>query len=157
MGTSSNPTVLDYAALVRQAEAAVGTMKDAELRKIAFEKILSRLMGDGLAPSNRQPACPETTKARTVTYTGKVRTEKASRGGPIACIQELVNEGFFNQQRTMGDLKTELANRGRHFPRTSLSAPLQRLTQGRVLRRQKLPKGDEGAGLPSDIRTGDAQ
>jgi hypothetical protein len=43
----------DYSALVSQAEKAVSGVKDAELRRIAFQKILENLLGGSASPVTR--------------------------------------------------------------------------------------------------------
>ena len=58
-------------------------------------------------------------------------------------MAELIGEGFFKEQRTLAQVKAELANRGHHVPQTSLSGPLQKLCQGKQLRRQRLKTDGE--------------
>jgi predicted transcriptional regulator len=125
----------DYAKLVDQANKAVSSVKDAELKRIAFQKILEDLMsGDGQVQREKQQ--PSTTK-RTKPIKGG--SKKAS--GTQAYIDELIEEGFFKKQKTISHVKAELENRGHHIPLTSMSGPMQRLCQRRILRRQKI-KGD---------------
>lgn len=49
----------------------------------------------------------------------------------------MADEGFFKKPKTIAQVKAELENRGHHIPLTSLSGPLQKLCQHRVLRRQR--------------------
>lgn len=124
-----------YAAMVAEAEAAVAVVKDPELRRVAFEKILTTLIEQKAASA----------KGRTAPLAGRAapaakassRPAKKRTGGPTAYIQELIDEGFFKKQHTIADVKAELANRGHHIALTSLSGPLQSLTQKKRLRRQK--------------------
>jgi len=60
-----------------------------------------------------------------------------AKTGPLAYVEELVGDGFFKKPKTIAEVKAELANRGHHIPITSLSGPLQKLCQRKVLRRQK--------------------
>jgi hypothetical protein len=124
-----------YADLVAEAEAAVSGVKDPELRRVAFEKILETLLAK---PSSR-PKKPQRKGSKVKTATPKTSGGKkvTRRAGPKARVVELVDEGFFAKQRTIADVKAELANRGYHIPITSLSGPLQSLTRERRLRRQK--------------------
>jgi hypothetical protein len=115
----------DLAEAVTQAETAVASIKDAELRRAAFEKILEHLLGGGSA-SKEQKKTPARRKA-----------DPKRRRGPQGYVDELVDEHFFKKPRTLSDVKAELANRGHHIPRTSLSGPLQNLCKQRRLRRQK--------------------
>ena len=123
----------DYQTLVEQAENAVAAVKDPELKRIAFQKILENLISktedapSGATPS-RRPA------AKSVSQ----RQPKSAKGGPAAYLSELVDEGFFKKPKTIAAVKAELENRGHHIPLTSLSGPLQKKCQGRVLRRQKI-------------------
>jgi hypothetical protein len=59
------------------------------------------------------------------------------RGGPQRYVEEMVEEGFFKKPKTISEVKAELENRGHHIPVTSLSGPMQKLCQKKVLRRQK--------------------
>jgi hypothetical protein len=125
----------DYAKLVDQANKAVSSVKDAELKRIAFQKILEDLMSKDSQP-NRQISSPT---ASTKPKPPKGGVKKAS--GIQAYINELVDEGFFKKQKTISNVKAELENRGHHIPLTSMSGPMQRLCQRKILRRQKI-KGE---------------
>jgi hypothetical protein len=46
-------------------------------------------------------------------------------------------DGFFKKPKTIAEVKAELENRGHHIPMSSLSGPLQKLCQRKILRRQK--------------------
>lgn len=119
----------DYSELVAQAEKAVASVKDPELKRIAFQKILDELLGlPGTSigrSSKKRPAAV-------------AKQKRGSRGGPHAHIDELVHEGFFKKPRTIAHVKAELENQGHHIPLTSLSGPLQKLCQRKTLRRQKI-------------------
>ncbi len=123
-----------YPQLVAKAEEAVSGIKDTELKRVAFEKVLDDLLSEGAEPSPRPASKHESSRDRK-RGAGSKRTPKA--GGPKAYITELVNEGFFEKVKTMGEVKAELDNRGHHIPYTSLSGPLQTLCRARKLRRQK--------------------
>ncbi len=134
-----------YAELVAQAERAVKDVKDAELRKVAFEKILDALLSEA-SETAAPPATaavgekPEASKQKATTSkkdTGKTTTNRKARKGPKACVRELVDDGFFKKPKTLAQVKVELENRGHHIAVTSLSGPLQGLCKERILRRQK--------------------
>lgn len=134
-----------YAELVAQAERAVKDVKDAELRKVAFEKILDALLAAASETAGTQASAaagekPENKKQETAESkkgTQKVTTKKKARKGPKAYVRELVDEGFFKKPKTLAQVKVELENRGHHIAVTSLSGPLQALCKERTLRRQK--------------------
>jgi hypothetical protein len=123
----------DYAAFVAQAENAVKGLKDPELKRIAFQKVLDDLIGASDRP-------PQSTSVRVgkSKKTAKAPKEKsATKGGPRAYIRELVEEDFFKKPKTISDVKVELENRGHHIPMTSLSGPMQQLCRLRELRRKR--------------------
>jgi hypothetical protein len=120
-----------YSALAVEAEAAVASVKDPELRRVAFEKILATLLDQSsLDKSEKRPKRDD--KAVSI----KMRRKLGK--GPKAYLEELVGEGFFKNPQTIAAVKAELANRGRHIALTSISGPLQSLTQERRLRREKV-------------------
>ena len=125
-----------YEQLVAQAEAAVSKVKDGELRRVAFEKILDDLLSaEHKSPNSvdtkRKANAPEKKK------TGPRRSTTKRRGGPQTYVGELATEGFFKKPKTLSQVKAELENRGHHIPLTSLSGPLQKLCQRRTLRRNR--------------------
>ena len=124
----------DYQALVEQAEKAVAAVKDPELKRIAFQKILESLI------SGTDDAVAELTpdRQRLPTKSRSSKQPRKGRGGPAGYLSELVDEGFFKKPKTIAEVKAELENRGHHIPLTSLSGPLQKKCQARVLRRQRI-------------------
>lgn len=128
------PKSSDYSKLVAQAERAVASVSDPELKRAAFEKVLDDLLGraDEALLGERRASRPK--KA------AKPKTPKR-RGGPQAYVEELVDDGFFKRPKTIAQVKAELENRGHHIPLTSLSGPLQKLCQRRTLRRQRTKAG----------------
>ncbi|HEY2534992.1 MAG TPA: hypothetical protein VGJ20_45000 [Xanthobacteraceae bacterium] len=120
------------AAFVAQAEGAVKDLKDPELKRIAFEKILEDLMRGG---EDRPP--PSSPAAKRSVKKAKAAKTKSTKAGTHSYIRELTDEAFFKKPKTISDVKVELENRGHHIPMTSLSGPLQRLCQSRELRRSR--------------------
>lgn len=133
-----------YTAMVAEAEAAVAAVKDPELRRVAFDKILTTLLegktggptATGTKRAARRPAARVADRP--------ARSSKKQRKGPKAYVEELIEDNYFSKQRTIADVKAELANRGHHIALTSLSGPLQSLTQSRKLRRQKAAANSKG-------------
>ena len=124
-------STLDYAAFVAQAETAVKGVKDPELKRIAFQKVLEDLMGAGDRPSS-----PASRQPNRKTAANKTKP-RAAKGGATAYIRELIEEAFFQKPKTIAEVKVELGNRGHHIPTTSLSGPLQSLCQSHELRRNR--------------------
>jgi hypothetical protein len=119
-----------YADLVAQAEKAVSSVKDPELKRAAFEKVLDDLLTAGAPAQAKAPA--RAPRGRTEAPA----TRKRSRG-PSGYIEELIEDGFFKKPKTISNVRAELGNRGHHIPLTSLSGPLQNLCKRRLLRRHK--------------------
>ncbi len=128
-----------YSELVKQAESAVSSVKDPELRRAAFEKILDDLLSDGSRSGNGGRG---RSKKQTAAKQAAAPHAKSKGRGPQGYIREMIEDGFFGKQRTMSEVRAELGNRGHHIPLTSLSGPLQKLVQQKALRRQKA--GDNG-------------
>jgi hypothetical protein len=121
----------DYVELVARAEQAVRAVKDPELKRVAFAKILDDLLSSrGEGVEGETPAKPRK----------KARSPQPARKGrsPLAYVRELADEEFFKKPKTIAQVKAELENRGRHIPLTGLSGPLQKLCQRKKLRRQKV-------------------
>lgn len=126
----------DYAALVKRAEQAVGSVKDPELKRAAFEKVLEDLLGNKAGVA----AGPPSRSSKRIAATPRKPQgagARVPRGGPHAYLEELVDDSFFKKPKTITQVKAELENRGHHIPMTSLSGPLQKLCQRRTLRRQR--------------------
>lgn len=126
----------DYAAFVAQAESAVKGLKDPELKRIAFQKVLDDLIGASDRPF--EGSSGRASRAKKPAKTAKSSKSKSTtRGGPRAYIRELVDDAFFKKPKTLSDVKVELENRGHHIAITSLSGPLQQLCKLRELRRKR--------------------
>lgn len=123
------------AELAVEAEKAVAGVKDPELRRIAYQRILDDLIGAPSAASSREPSAKKAQPHRNAEPAMGRKVHR--RGGPAAYLQELVDENFFKKPKTMANVKAELSNRGHHIPLTSLSGPLQSLCQRRILRRAR--------------------
>ena len=130
------PSRENYSELVTQAEKAVAGVKDPELKRIAFQKILDDLLGGSASPAPRAKPSPKRNSATT-------SPKRGPKTGPQAYVEELIDDGFFKKPKTIANVKAELENRGHHIPLTSLSGPLQKLCQRRMLRRQRVKTSDK--------------
>lgn len=119
-----------YSEIVQEAEQSVQPIKDPELKRVAFEKILDHLLTQSSSSGKKDEKKSHIPKAKT----------KRKGGGPQARIEDLIDESFFKKPKSISEVKTELATRGHHIPLTQLSAPLQRLCQKKRLRRNKNPE-----------------
>jgi hypothetical protein len=52
-------------------------------------------------------------------------------------VDELKTEGFFKKPKTLGDVRTRLADMGHSYPLTGLSGPMRREVRKKRLRRFK--------------------
>lgn len=129
-----------YADMIKEAEAAVAPVKDPELKRIAFEKILDSLLAKGTSGT---AAAPDKPQRPTRSQKSARKTPERRAGGPQGYIEELIDEAFFKSPKTLASVRAELGNRGHHIPMTHLSAPMQRLCQQRRLRRQKSVQGNK--------------
>ncbi len=120
-----------YSEVVDRAEKAVASVKDPELKRIAFQKVLDDLLGS----SAGKGANARVTKASQEPR--KKNGNVAFKAGPKAYVEELIEEDFFKKPKTISEVKMALENQGHHIPVTSLSGPLQKLCQDKRLRRQK--------------------
>ena len=127
-----------YAELVTQAEEAIRAIKDPELRRVAFERVLDDLLSGGGTTTQSGARAPKQVERST---RRAVRPRKTS--GPKGYVRELIDDGFFKKPKTLAQVKAELANRGHHIALTSLSGPLQSLCQDRVLRRHSAKSSDK--------------
>jgi hypothetical protein len=123
-----------YSDLVTQAEKSVAGVKDPELRRVAFEKILDDLLSK---PGKEKPRTPSSEASGGREKPSAKPRGKLKPGGPQAYVEELIGEGFFAKPKTISEVRVELGNRGHHIPRTSLSGPLQALCKKKALRRHK--------------------
>lgn len=124
----------DYSKLFEQAEKAVSSVKDEGLRKIAFEKLVSRLLADGSEENeeNRQ------SKRKKSSGQARAKNSVVKKDGPLAWLRGLVDDGFFNQPKSSSNIREELETQGHHLKATDLTAPLRTLCNEKLLRRKKM-------------------
>ena len=131
-------------ALRKEAEKAIAEMPDGDLKVKAFEVILGHLLGAGGGAAVGPAAHEEDEEKAKPTKKGKAAKSAAAR------ILVLREEGFFKNQRSMGEISGELAAHGWHYPFTALSGTLQGLTQRREIRRVRAKKGNKKVWLYSE-------
>jgi hypothetical protein len=125
--------------LRKQAEQAVHDMPDGDLKVKAFETFLQHLLSGnaGGRPLPVGVGKKSSQKQKPETATPQIPKSFGDR------VLSLKTEGFFAEQRSIGDIRQELKKNGWHYPLTSMSGPLQRLVQNRELRRERVD--DEGS------------
>jgi hypothetical protein len=120
------------AGAVREAEEATAAMKDPELRKIAFSKILDHLLG-GPKEVHGAPKIRRASRKREK----PLRSGPSPQEGPMTWLEDLIREGFFDVPKLSGDILGKLAEQGHHLQLSNITWQLQQLVRQRKLRRQK--------------------
>jgi len=67
----------------------------------------------------------------------KKKTKVSDYRGPTSYLRTLIDEGFFNDKRTIADVKKYLEGQGHFYRQEDLSPVLLRLVRSRSLRRIK--------------------
>lgn len=129
----------------KEAEKAIAGMADGDLKVKAFEVILGHLLTD--SSDGRKPPVVQKDNHKIKANPAKKGTVAKSTSARILVLRE---DDFFKTQRTMGDIKGELAAHGWHYARTALSGVLQTLTQQREIRRVRAKKGEKNVWLYSE-------
>jgi hypothetical protein len=79
-------------------------------------------------------------KAKAGTPTSKA--PRSGRPGPMTILNELADEGFFDEKRLLKDIVDHAkSQKARHFKQSDLSGPLGKLIRDKVLRREKNTDG----------------
>lgn len=129
----------DFQNLVDEASAAVEHMKDADLKKVAFDRILQHLL-DGGAPTHEAAGEPKRGARRKSSKPRKASGNGgATKDGPKAWLEEMIDDGFFNEPQASKAMVEELAERGHHLRYQDLTDQLATLVTDKKLRRKKLP------------------
>jgi hypothetical protein len=93
-------------------------------RSLSFSIVLSKALEAGGQTVVAKIVASTTTEDGEVSFSGL-------RGG----MRLLVQEGFFKEGRTQGEIFEELKRQGYHYPKTSLPAALQAFLSKRTLTR----------------------
>ena len=120
------------AAAARKAEEATADIKDPELRKIAFSKILDHLLG-GATEVREAPQIPRGPRKPEK----PIRSAPSPQEGPMTWLEDLIREGFFDVPKPSGDILGKLAEQGHHLRLSNITWQLRQLVRQRKLRRQK--------------------
>lgn len=139
-------------AVRKEAEKAIAEMPDGDLKLKAFEVILGHLLrasSEAVSESSTAPA-----DERKSVVSGKGKSAKPAKGSSAKTATERIlilrEEGFFKSQRSMGEVASELAAHGWHYPLTALSGTLQSMTQRRDVRRVRAKRGNKKVWLYSE-------
>lgn len=154
----------EYAAKVAEAEAAVKAVKDTDLRRAAFEKVLEHLLGSTsghpfrgakeTSPKSRAHAGKSTAAQKAnsgpndtgATKGARRRAQDGSRArgrpGPKAAIGQLLESGYLRSARTISQIQEELQHRrGHRYAVQELSPALVRSVRDGSLTRERNESG----------------
>lgn len=130
---------------VKVADAASSSLPNVHKQLIAFEVILTHLVESEQTPA---PSAARGSHAEAVVPSampaGKPRGHDGRRPGPTAWLRELVEEGYFGQERTLSDVVAKFAERGHVLKSKDLTGQIEQLLTQKVLRRQ--PKASPSGG-----------
>ncbi|HWY61402.1 MAG TPA: hypothetical protein VNW15_05830 [Rhizomicrobium sp.] len=90
--------------------------------------MIERLSAKKTQPSGRAVKPQRTKSAKR---TNRIKT------GPAALIAQMIEAAFFKKPRGLGEIRSDLAQNGYFYPRTTLSPAVLRLVRSRALRRIK--------------------
>ena len=128
------------------AEAArIAKSVPEELRTAAFEKAFDAILGGGGQQSATRGKSRRSTKRKggvsATKSSSKKRTATKKKGGK-ASLEELIDDGYFKQPRTLKDIVDHLKHaKARTFKQSDLSGPLGRLTSSGSLKREQNEDG----------------
>ncbi len=97
-GGSDMTTQKKYTELVAQAENAVSSVKDAELKRAAFEKVLDDLLAAA------DPSASTKTQQRVARPRSEAQSRRKRSSGPSGYIEELIDEKFFKKPKTISQV-----------------------------------------------------
>jgi hypothetical protein len=107
-------------------------MEDEALKIAAFQTILAKLLAE---PYSREEVPGKHSKGNPA-----VGAEPDSLPGRILILK---SDSYFEEQKTLADVREALGTRGWHYPLTTLSGAMQGLVRRRLLRRQRVSSGNK--------------
>jgi hypothetical protein len=122
------------------AQEAVANVSDNQLKTIAFQVVLEKLLSTDGLPEFAEEFSPSTLPEPE----GKEGKKSKQPTGPKGRVESLINEGFFNQKRTISEVKAALEARTWYHRQEDLQPSLMRLVQEKKLRRIKEPEKEGG-------------
>ena len=125
---------------IELAQESVSNIADEKLKAVAFQLILERLLKSDELPDLMQEELIDSSKKEDVKTQNKDKQPKGTKGR----IEALIDDSFFNQKRTINEVKDALEGRGWFYKMAELSTPLVRLVQEKKLRRIKEPEKEGG-------------
>lgn len=125
--------------LVRLADKSTKDLGDTETRRIAYQTVLSHLLERGIQTVER-PSLHQERSSRLPPRVPRLRAHE----GPSSWVLRLIEEGFFDKPRVIGDVVTRLGEVGHTVLSKDVSYPLARFCDLRRLRRNRSGKDLKG-------------
>lgn len=123
---------MDMKDKLKEIEEQVSVIKNPELRKIAFQKLM-----DSLSSQKKAKA-----KSKKTKDTKKGKELKGGRPGPKAILIEQLNSGYFNDPKVVSEIPKYLKHKTGHtYKQKELSTSLLRMLRDGKLTRNKKEKG----------------
>ncbi|MFX1298430.1 MAG: hypothetical protein ACFFD2_26690 [Promethearchaeota archaeon] len=117
---------------LKEFEEQVSEIKDPELKKIAFQKLMDSLSGHRRVK----------TKSTKTKGTKKGKELKRGRPGPKVILIELLNSGYFNDSKFVSEIQQYLKHKtGYIYKSNEISTALLRMLRNGRLTRNKKEKG----------------
>jgi hypothetical protein len=133
MATKKSDRLAELRKAIKLAEASVSEVSDEALKVAGFQTVLAHILTQG---GDMPTGESHIRKTKEMTHSKSASTAKQ---GPKGRVEELIQEGFFVERKTIADLRAELASRGYHHKLSELSPILLQLCKEKHLRRVKEP------------------
>ena len=102
--------------------------------KIQYGNLVAEFEGDVNEIETAMDHFLETVKSKGIKVEGPKR-KREFVSSLTSRIEELINEGFFNEPKILFEVVNKLAELGYHYPKTTLSPTLLQLVRQKTLRR----------------------
>jgi hypothetical protein len=89
------------------------------------------------APASIEPVTPAKSRGARKKRGGKTTGARKGKAGPAALIAEMIANGSFKKPKLFSDIRSELAQSGYYYSRTSIGPAVKRALINRELRRIK--------------------
>jgi hypothetical protein len=124
-------TVEEFKRSVQVALEASASISDPDLRRIAFDRILTESL-------RRSEATPPAASAGVgSSHRGPPRSRSEAPPGPSHWVDDLLEDEFFTKPRTIADVVDAVRAAGHNVLSKDVTYPLSRLVQQKGLRREK--------------------
>jgi len=124
---------MDIKDKLKEIEEQVSVIKDPELRKIAFEKLMDSLSGNKKVKA----------KSKKTKGTKQGKESKGGRIGPKAILVKELNSAYFNNPKIVSEIQIYLKHKTGHtYKSDEISTSLLRMLRCGLLKRNKKEKGN---------------